>query len=145
MNPVGRVVRAFPTRLHAVAAPIGVAAVGIGALALLHLRDPHNPGSYGVCPMYALTGLWCPGCGGLRAVNDLANFEIGSAVSSNVLVVVLVFVLAIAWGLWLRRRWRGVSGRMIVLSRAATISVFGVLIAFTVVRNSPWGSWFAPA
>ncbi|MCJ0906430.1 DUF2752 domain-containing protein [Rhodococcus sp. ARC_M6] len=130
---------------RALSAPAGVAAAGVSAFALLHLRDPHNAGSYGICPLYAVTGLWCPACGGLRAVNDLTNLDIGAAMSSNALIVPLVLVLTVAWVRWAERRWRGTADRMIVLNPVATIVVLGTLVAFTVVRNTPWGSWLAPA
>ncbi len=132
-------------RRRALAAPVGVAAVAVTAAAVLHFRDPHSAGSYGVCPMYALTGLWCPACGGLRAVNDLTNLDLGAAVSSNVLIVPFIAVLVIAWIGWTVRRWKGTRDRMIVLRPTVTIVVLGVLVAFTVVRNTPWGSWLAPA
>ncbi|MFI2707066.1 DUF2752 domain-containing protein, partial [Nocardioides sp. CER28] len=46
---------------------------GLGAATLaLYLRDPHQRGSWGVCPL-SLAGIYCPGCGGLRAVNDLTH------------------------------------------------------------------------
>jgi len=133
------------SRRRALAAPVGVAAVAVTAAAVLHFRDPHSAGSYGVCPMYALTGLWCPACGGLRAVNDLTNLDLGAAVSSNILIVPFVAVLVIAWIGWTVRRWKGTRDRMIVLRPTVTIVVLGVLVAFTVVRNTPWGSWLAPA
>lgn len=133
------------SRRRALAAPVGVAAVAVTAAAVLHFRDPHSAGSYGVCPMYALTGLWCPACGGLRAVNDLTNLDLGAAVSSNILIVPFVAVLVIAWIGWAVRRWKGTRDRMIVLRPTVTIVVLGVLVAFTVVRNTPWGSWLAPA
>ena len=51
-------------------------ALTIGGLSLatlaLHLRDPHSSGTWGYCPS-ALLGFSCPGCGGLRAVNDLTR------------------------------------------------------------------------
>lgn len=133
------------SRRRALVAPVGVAAVAVTAAAVLHFRDPHSAGSYGVCPMYALTGLWCPACGGLRAVNDLTNLDLGAAVSSNILIVPFVAVLVIAWIGWTVRRWKGTRDRMIVLRPTVTIVVLGVLVAFTVVRNTPWGSWLAPA
>ena len=47
-----------------------------GAAVLLHLRDPHEQGSYGFCPFLALTGHPCPGLRGLRAVNDLTHGDV---------------------------------------------------------------------
>ncbi|MFE4503682.1 DUF2752 domain-containing protein [Rhodococcus sp. NPDC056743] len=141
MNTETSVVRGW----RALSAPAGVAAAGVSAFTLLHLRDPHNSGSYGICPMYALTGLWCPACGGLRAVNDLTNLDIGAALSSNVLIVPFIAVLVVAWVRWIVRRWNGSTDRMIVLRPAMTVMVLVTLVAFTVVRNTSWGSWLAPA
>lgn len=130
---------------RALRVPAGVAAVGVSGFTLLHLRDPHNAGSYGICPMYVLTGLWCPACGGLRAINDLTNLDFGSSLSSNVLILPLVAVLVVFWVRWAARRWQGTADRMVALEPVATIVVLGTLVAFTVIRNTPWGSWFAPA
>ena len=69
---------------------------GLAAATLaLHLRDPHVSHSWGVCPLYALTGLYCPGCGGLRGVNDLSNGHVGAAASSNLLLVLAIPVRAV--------------------------------------------------
>ena len=41
-------------------------------------------------PILAITGRPCPGCGGLRAVNDLTNGDVAGALSSNLMAVALV-------------------------------------------------------
>lgn len=119
-------------------------AVGLGAAALLHFHDPHGSGSYGYCPFLVLTGRPCPGCGGLRAVNDLTRGDVAGAMGSNVLAVVLVATLAVAWVVWFARRARGRRDRMIVLGANAGYAALAVLLVFGVVRNTPWGSWLAP-
>lgn len=118
--------------------------IGLAAAGLLHFHDPHNSGAYGFCPFLQLTGLPCPGCGGLRAVNDLTRFEFGAAVSSNVLAVALVVVLAGAYLWWLPKRWRGEDARMIVLGAKTGVAVMVLIVVFGVVRNTPWGAWLAP-
>jgi len=124
--------------------PLLAAAGGAAALALLHLHDPHQQGAYGFCPFLRLTGLPCPGCGGLRAVNLLTNGEPVAAVSSNLFAVVLVGVLAVAWLVWTVRRARGRDAAFLTLS-ARTIVLLGVVVAvFGVVRLTPWGAWLAP-
>ncbi|MRJ77761.1 DUF2752 domain-containing protein [Aeromicrobium sp. SMF47] len=130
--------------VHPLVAPAAVAAAGTAAAVLLHLRDPHDSGTYGFCPFLALTGQPCPGCGGLRAVNDLTRGDLVGALSSNALAVVLVAVLAVAWVLWVVRRSTGRRDRMIVLGKGSGAAVLGVLAVFTVVRMTPWGSWLAP-
>lgn len=125
-------------------APPALVIGGIVAASLaLHLRDPHESGAWGFCPSAAM-GVYCPGCGALRAVNDLTNGDVGAAASSNVVFVVLLPVAVVALGVWLVDRWRGTRRR--VPDRAVRpLLVIGalVLVAFTVLRNLP-GSWLAP-
>ena len=120
----------------------------IGGLALatlaLHLRDPHSSGSWGFCPSAAL-GFSCPGCGGLRAVNDLTNGQVGAALSSNLLVTLLLPVAAFALGLWFVDRWhsRQRAPSMTVVMPVA-YAFLAVGLVFTVLRNLPAGAWLAP-
>jgi len=121
-----------------------VGAIGLTAAGLLHLHDPHDSGAYGFCPFLLMTGRPCPGCGGLRAINDLTRFEVGAAVSSNALAVALVGVLAVAYVLWTARRWRGVDKPMIVLGPRTGVAVMTLIAVFGIARNTPWGAWLAP-
>lgn len=120
-------------------------AVGAATIAL-HLRDPHDSGSWGYCPLYAMTGIYCPGCGGLRAVNDLTKFDVGAAASSNLLFVASIPVIVLMWVLWARRAWTGAPTAS--MSRASTVALVitmtVLMLAFTVLRNLPAGSWLAP-
>jgi hypothetical protein len=121
----------------------------IGGLALatlaLHLRDPHQHGSWGLCPFNAATGLYCPGCGGLRAVNDLTDGHLHAALSSNVLVVALMPVAVLALAVWALDRWRGQERRVARrVGRPALVALVAVVVVFTISRNLAFGSWLAP-
>lgn len=123
---------------------VGLAAAGLGALSLLRFRDPDAAGSYGFCPFLELTGLWCPLCGGLRATHDLTTLQVGDALSSNVLAVVVV-LLAVGYFLyWAVRRWAGQPVRTFLLGARGGVFVAAVALAFTVVRNLPVGAVLAP-
>ncbi|MGB0100093.1 MAG: DUF2752 domain-containing protein [Nocardioides sp.] len=133
-----------PRRWRRMVAP----AATIGGLAIatlaLHVRDPHTSGSWGFCPSAAM-GFWCPGCGGLRATNDLSNGDVGAAASSNLLFVAAVPVIVFLLGRWAVDRWIGrerePNARLITI---ATV-VFCLLgVAFAVLRNLPAGAWLAP-
>jgi Protein of unknown function (DUF2752) len=131
-------------RRQRVAAP----ALTIGGLAAatlaLHVRDPHDSYSWGICPSAAL-GFSCPGCGGLRAVNDLTHGDVGAALSSNLLLVVAIPFAVVALGLWAADRWRG-APPTIQWRRLKPLvpALLLVLAAFTVARNLAVGAWLAP-
>lgn len=121
-----------------------IGGLGLATLAL-HLRDPHESGSWGLCPSAAL-GFWCPGCGGLRGVNDLTDLRVVDAASSNLVLVLAMPVMIFLLGRWAFDSWSGrvrtpmdhrVNAVLLTLSLTA-------LAAFTVLRNLPAGSWLAP-
>lgn len=119
---------------------------GLGAATLaLYLRDPHQRGTWGVCPL-SLTGIYCPACGGLRAVNDLTHGQVGAAASSNLLVTAGIPVAVGLLALWLLGAWRGTSGPSLPagVRRVLWWGVAAVALVFFVVRNTPPGAWLAP-
>lgn len=137
---------AMPTasRARRTARPLLLAgSVGLAALAL-HLRDPHQSGSWGYCPWALLTGLDCPGCGALRAVNDLTSGDLLGAASSNLLLVAAIPLALAVWVAWLQRSWDGVARpprRSAHATKALWIGAILVIVVFTVLRNTPWGAW----
>jgi hypothetical protein len=144
-----------PSRTEPATAPragrwqrIAAPALTIGGLAAatlaLHVRDPHEKYSWGLCPSAAL-GFSCPGCGGLRAVNDLTHGDVGAALSSNLLLVLALPFAVAGLALWASDRWRG-SAPTITWARARPFvpALVTVLVAFTIARNLAFGAWLAP-
>jgi hypothetical protein len=137
-----------PVALRSRAERMRTPLLAIGGLAAatlaLHVRDPHVSHSWGVCPLYALTGLYCPGCGGLRGVNDLTDGHVGAAASSNLLLVLLAPVAIVLLGRWAYASWRGQEIRVVppIPRWLGTTLILGAVV-FTVLRNLP-GSWLAP-
>jgi hypothetical protein len=124
--------------------PVSVFAGVAAATLALHVRDPHISHSYGVCPLYALTGLYCPGCGGLRGVNDLTDGHLGQAASSNLLMVLAIPFAVALFGRWAYASWTGRDAPAIpTMPVAARWGLVLVVVVFTVARNLP-GSWLAP-
>lgn len=138
------VVRSEPPRWRRMVPP-AVVGGGLAALTVaLHFRDPHADGSWGLCP-FALLGFQCPGCGGLRAVNDLTNLRLVDAASSNLLLIVSVPALAYVFWRWAGGRWAGrtwdPSDRWL---RNAAVLLATSMVVFTALRNTAAGSWLAP-
>lgn len=136
-----------PSRLHRLRGPLLTGGLAAGLALALHVRDPHSSGSWGMCPWLLLTGHYCPGCGSLRAVNDLTNGDFVGALSSNLLFVVMLPLLVFWWVRWTQRAWSGATppparsgGHAHVWIALAAL----VMLAFGVLRNLPAGSWLAP-
>jgi hypothetical protein len=114
-----------------------VGTVGIGAY--MYLIDPNNPANaYPKCPLKLITGIDCPGCGGLRATHSLLHGDIMGALDHNVLALIIVpFML---YGLL-----RLVLGQFdkqlppIPTRRFMSWAVPVFVLVFTIVRNIPVG------
>ncbi|MFH8663431.1 MULTISPECIES: DUF2752 domain-containing protein [Streptomyces] len=130
-------------RVRRLATPIGILAAVAGAFAYVGSVDPNESGHYPVCPLLKLTGVLCPGCGGLRSAHAFIHGDLGAAFSANAIATVGYFLFAAVWGLWLVRAWRGQPLR-IGLAPVWWWGVGAVLLIFTVVRNLPFGSALAP-
>ena len=82
--------------------------MSVGALAVVYVRDPHQPGSWlQQCPFYALTGLACPFCGGLRSTWDLLHGNILLSLTENPLIIPLIIAYALVIGWWVNYAVRG--------------------------------------
>jgi hypothetical protein len=125
----------------------GPALAAAGALAvttLVAVVDPNQPGHYPTCPFLAVTGLYCPGCGSLRALHDLAHGDLAGAVARNPLMVLAAGGLLVAFVLWARRLWRG-EPRTWAAHPAILYLLLALVLAFWVLRNVPGWSWLSPA
>src|SRR5215218_11212240 len=72
-------------------------AVMIAGAALLYAHNPvPEPGHvsyFPPCPFYKLTGCYCPGCGGTRALHHLLHGRVATAFDFNpLLIVALPFI-----------------------------------------------------
>ena len=129
--------------LRGLAAPIGLVLVGAAGVAYLGAVDPNEAGHYPTCPFLELTGLYCPGCGSLRALHALAHGDVGTALARNPLMVASLPLLAFVWLAWVRRAVTGRS-REWAAPPSAVWTLLAVVIAFAVLRNLPGFTWLAP-
>ena len=124
--------------------PMMVAAGATVAIGMLAVVDPNQPGHYPTCPFLALTGLYCPGCGSLRAIHDLAHGDLVGALARNPLAVVAVVGLLAGYFVWTRRLWRA-EPRTWAAPAWLLYGLLGMVIAFWVLRNVPGWTWLSPA
>ncbi|MFJ9705486.1 DUF2752 domain-containing protein [Streptomyces sp. NPDC101234] len=134
---------AMPSLRGRLAVPAGVLAAVVGAFAYVGTVDPNQPGHYPVCPLYRLTGLYCPGCGGLRSAHAFVHGDFLAALQDNAAGVVAYLAFAVVWTVWVVRAVRGRSAR-IELRPVQMWSLGALVLVFTVVRNLPFGGWLHP-
>lgn len=116
-----------PTAAHAQSLLI---AVGVGGALLLS--------SYR-CPIHAVTGWYCPGCGGTRALGALLRGDVVGALRDNLFALTL-FPLAIAVAVLKPERITDWLDR----HRTAVFVVAAMLtVGFTLARNTI-APWLAP-
>ena len=120
------------TTLGATAAVVATAAVAPG---IARYGPP--------CPVHAMTGLHCPGCGATRAVLALTRGDLAAAFGHNVFVVASLPVLALVWVCWYRANRHGTTWPTWLRSSVPLVVWAGVGIAFAVARNLPV-SFLAP-
>ena len=109
-------------RLFGAGAALGVAV----ALTALFIRDPAQSGWFPPCPVHAVTGLACPGCGSLRAVHRLLHGHVMEAMAMNPLMVLSIPVL-LAFVL------RPSLARHPAVPKAVLV----VVLLYTLLRNIP--------
>jgi hypothetical protein len=125
------------------AVPAGVLAAVVGAFAYVGAVDPNEPGHYPACPLLQVTGLYCPGCGGLRSAHAVVHGDFAAALQDNALAVVGYALFAVVWTVWVVRAARG-RPLGLDLSPVRLWAVGALLLVFTVVRNLPFGGWLHP-
>ncbi|WP_255952510.1 DUF2752 domain-containing protein [Streptomyces odontomachi] len=123
--------------------PGGLLVVVGAALAYVGAVDPNRPGHYPVCPFRALTGLWCPGCGGLRCARALVHGDLPTALGANALAVAGFAACAVLWIAWVVRSAQG-RPFAVRLRPGHQWTVGTLILVFTIVRNFPLGGWLHP-
>lgn len=99
--------------------------------------NPSTAGFFPQCPLYALTGLNCPGCGLTRGFHALFGGDVLTALHYNALIPIYAFVLGY---FFLSLTLIAIRGRGLSLKIFPPAVLYGFLIlslVFAVLRNIP--------
>ena len=121
---------------------LGAAAPALLILGLIwFLRGGHL-----LCPIYELTGLYCPGCGSGRAARALLRGDLAAAFGHNALALPLGLVCGgvLGWE-YLRVVFPGLGLKKARLPGWFGPAVLAVLAVFTLLRNLPAFAFLAPS
>lgn len=132
-----------PQRLFSVIAP-GAGLIFSSSLVWWVYNSPRD-GMLPECAFYRVTGFFCPGCGGMRSVHDLIHGDLIGALSSNMMIIFVIYALlsmashlaTSIFSIHLRRRLRNLDFLM-------TVAALIVMVVFGVVRNFKVMSFLQP-
>lgn len=117
-----------------------IAAIGIAlaaAVTLLRVFDPATSTLFPPCPFRYVTGLYCPGCGSLRAVHQLLHGDLHAAWAMNPLTVLLLPFLAYALACETALYWRGLRLPQFTLRGTWIRALCASILLFGIARNIP--------
>jgi len=125
------------------ARPLSGALTAGGATAYLYVVNPYAHQVFLPCPFRLVTGLYCPFCGGLRMVHDLAHGQVVQALHDDALALPLLLFAVAAWLNVAVGCWRGRP--LVEVRRPAWLwpAVAVALVAWTVLRNLPFAPFTA--
>jgi hypothetical protein len=107
-----------------------------GVAALLYRFSPQEFSFYPVCPFFALTHHYCPGCGATRAMAELLHGNFASALHFNAAVTLLLpFVVCyFAAVYWIAQRENRIAWPAVPAwtwkATFACVAIFGVTRMF---------------
>jgi hypothetical protein len=108
-----------------------------GTVVMLRAVDPATSKLFPPCPLWYLTGWYCPGCGSLRAVHQLLHGNLRAAWAMNPLTVVLLPFLAYGLVSQALSEIRGRGLPRLFLPAAWIRALCAVIILFGILRNLP--------
>jgi fermentation-respiration switch protein FrsA (DUF1100 family) len=114
---------------------LGVVGLHAGAALFFASHDPYSTTIFPQCPILALTGWQCPGCGGTRATYSLFHGDVVQSLRMNPLVIAGYAAGALVAGT-IAAEWTGRHHRLgRILSRAAIVLVAAVGVYSAIIRN----------
>lgn len=116
---------------------IAVVLAGAASLTLLCLFDPANSRIFPPCPLHYLTGLYCPGCGSLRALHQLLQGNFRAAWAMNPLTILLLPFLAYGLTDEFLQHWAGRALPQIFVPAIWIRALCAVIVLFGILRNLP--------
>lgn len=130
------------TELRSLTKERGFALAGVagmsGAAFVAGYFDPSTAGFFPVCPLFALTGLACPGCGMTRGLHALLHGDILTALDYNLILPGILFFFGYLFVSLILIAVRGRGLNFKIFTPLVLWGFFGFAFVFTILRNLPY-------
>ena len=119
-----------------------LAFIALSILGYLYFKyDPINNLLFPKCPLYATTGLYCPGCGSQRATHALLHFDIKDVFLSNFLFLPAIILIMYHYATKVINSILQTNYKSILDKSKAPIVVLIIALLFWVLRNLPYNAF----
>ena len=112
----------------------------LGLVILIFVYKGYNPIEniyFPKCIFKEMTGFRCPGCGSQRSIHYLLNFDINSAISENILLVLSIPYLLVGFFFELTKKTSDniLKWRKILFGTKAIHIILIIIVSFWILRN----------
>jgi hypothetical protein len=116
----------------------GALGLTTAAITTLYAFNPLSTEFYPICPFFALTGLYCPGCGTCRALHELLHGHFAQALGLNPLMLISLPFLGYLLLPYIAYAVTGKNVSVVSIPALwARLALFAIL-AYWVLRNVPY-------
>ena len=106
-----------------------------GMLALYVFWNPTETNIFPKCPVYSVTGIYCPGCGSQRAAHKLLNGNIIEGIRHNYLIALLALVLSYQAFMFIMNNVLQKEIVNLLHKSKITFGILVLVILFWILRN----------
>lgn len=116
-----------------------LALLALSVLTYLYFKyDPINNLLFPKCPLYATTGIYCPGCGSQRATHALLHFDILNVFKSNMLFLPALLLVGYHYLLKVFNHFLSTTYRSVLDNPKAPLLVLFIVLLYWLLRNLPF-------
>ena len=107
----------------------------LGMLALYIFWNPTETNIFPKCPVYGVTGIYCPGCGSQRATHQILKGNIIEGIRHNYLIGLLGLVLSYLAFMFIMNNvlQKGIDN--LLHKSKVTMGILVIVILFWILRN----------
>lgn len=117
---------------------VAVSSIMLVLLPIYFVVDPMKYALFPECPFYALTGLYCPGCGTQRAIHAILHGQVFEALGYNLLAcMALPFILYSAAIMLLNTFYKKKITQNLFYKTWFIHTILLFVVLFWILRNLP--------
>lgn len=116
---------------------LGLLVIGIVLAILYYFVNPSESILFPKCPLYATTGIHCPGCGSQRAFHELLKFNFLGVLNQNMLFVFGMLTIGYHFLIKGLNHFFNKSYYNYLNHPKTPLIILGVVLVFWILRNIP--------